>query len=213
MAAGGLVWREPLGLETMGNKVVESRHLADLIDRVSRVVQRVQYAGGLNPAQWEALRYVARANRYSRSPSAVAEYLGTTKGTASQTLKALVHKGCIVRRAKAGDRRAVELVLSETGVAMLENDPLNRIGGILRELSDQLSDQFSEINATFGQLLRRLQEGSGFREFGYCGECTHLCRECAQPEANGPHLCGVTGEALTGEEIGQICINFESQPG
>ncbi len=193
----------------MGNTVAESRHLADLIDRVSRVVQRVQYAGGLNPAQWEALRYIARANRYSRSPSAVAEYLGTTKGTASQTLKALVHKGCIVRKAGSGDGRAVELLLSETGMAMLENDPLDRIGNAVREISYQ----FSGMNAAFGQLLRRLQEGSGIREFGLCSECRHLCHGCAQTETNGPHRCGVTGEALTREEIGQICVTFESQPG
>ena len=193
----------------MGNTVAESRRFTDLIDRVSRVVQRVQYAGGLNPAQWEALRYIARANRYSRSPSAVAEYLGTTKGTASQTLKALVHKGCIVRKAGSGDGRAVELLLSETGMAMLENDPLDRIGNAVLEISDQ----FSGMNAAFGQLLRRLQEGSGIREFGLCGECRHLCRECAQGEANGPHLCGVTGEALNREEVGQICVYFESQSG
>ena len=68
--------------------------VAALMDRLSRAMQRAQYAGGLNPAQWEALRYIARANRYSRSPSAVAEYLGATKGTVSQTLKALEHKGC-----------------------------------------------------------------------------------------------------------------------
>ena len=73
----------------MADKTTESVRIADLIDRVSRAVQRLQYTGGLNPAQWVALRYIAQANRYSRSPSAVAEYLGTTKGTASQTLKAL----------------------------------------------------------------------------------------------------------------------------
>jgi DNA-binding MarR family transcriptional regulator len=193
----------------MADKTTESVRIADLIDRVSRAVQRLQYTGGLNPAQWVALRYIAQANRYSRSPSAVAEYLGTTKGTASQTLKALVQKGCMVRTTRAGDGRAVELVLTEAGAAKLENDPLNRIGGAVREISDQLS----VVNTSFGLLLRRLQEGSGFREFGFCGECSRLCRECAQGEANGPHMCGVTGEALSGDEIHQICVNFESQPG
>lgn len=193
----------------MATKVTEHLRMADLIDRVSRAVQRVQYTGGLNPAQWEALRYIARANRYSRSPSAVAEYLGTTKGTVSQTLKALVHKGCMVRSSPAGDRRTVELVLTEAGAEMLENDPLHRIGGAVREISDQLSG----MNAALGQLLRRLQAGSGFREFGLCGDCNRLCRERAQTEPNGPHLCGLTGEALNREEVGQICVNFESLPG
>ncbi len=86
---------------------------------------------------------------------------------------------------------------------------LGRVGESIKEFSSQLS----AMNTVFTQLLRRLQEGGGFREFGLCGECTQLCRQCAESEGAGPHRCGVTGEPLTGEEIGQICVNFESQPG
>lgn len=187
----------------------EQSRLADLMDRLSRAVQRAQYAGGLNPAQWEALRYVARANRYSRSPGAVAEYLGTTRGTASQTLKALEHKGCIVRRPMPGDRRGVKIELTKTGAKRLEDDPLNRIGEAIVEAADPIG----AMNATLGLVLRRLQQGAGLRDFGTCTDCRRLCRECADPGEAGPHLCGVTGETLTNDEISQICINFEGQPG
>ncbi len=58
-----------------------AERIAELLDRVSRLARELQFVDGLNPAQWEALRFIARANRYSRSPGAFAEFIGTTKGT------------------------------------------------------------------------------------------------------------------------------------
>ena len=69
--------------------------VAELIDRLGRMTRELQYVDGLNPAQWEALRYLNRANRYSRTPGGVADFLGATKGTISQTVSALESKGLI----------------------------------------------------------------------------------------------------------------------
>ncbi len=183
--------------------------VAALMDRLSRAVQRVQYAGGLNPAQWEALRYIARANRYSRSPTAVAEYLGATKGTVSQTLKALEHKGCIARQPSRGDRRAVELALTPAGRKALLRDPLVDIGTAVEAGGGQLAG----IAGMLGGLLRGLQRSAGLREFGQCGECAQLCRDCATAGAGGPHLCGITGDALRDDEIALLCVNYEASAG
>lgn len=60
-----------------------------LLERIGRVLQNDGHSEGLKPTQWEALRYFARANRFSRSPSALTAYLGMTKGTVSQTVGAL----------------------------------------------------------------------------------------------------------------------------
>ena len=62
---------------------IESAHLIGRLDRLMRSGVAVE---GLNPAQWEALRYLARANRFSRPPAGLADYLGSTRGTVSQTL-------------------------------------------------------------------------------------------------------------------------------
>ena len=180
--------------------------VAALMDRLSRAVQRAQYAGGLNPAQWEALRYIARANRYSRSPSAVAEYLGATKGTVSQTLKALEHKGCIARKPSRGDRRAVDLELTQAGRKALSRDPLAGIG----EAVEASGGQLAGIAGVLGGLLRGLQRSGGMREFGQCAQCAQLCRDCATAGAGGPHLCGLTGEALSKAETAQLCVNYEA---
>ncbi len=183
--------------------------VAALMDRLSRAVQRAQYAGGLNPAQWEALRYIARANRYSRSPTAVAEYLGATKGTVSQTLKALEHKGCILRRPSQGDRRSVELEVTHAGRKALLRDPLVDIGAAVEANGGQLAG----IAGMLRGLLRGLQRGAGLREFGQCGQCTQLCRDCATAGDGGPHLCGLTGDALSNDEIVLLCVNYEASTG
>ena len=63
----------------------------------------------LQPVQLSALHYLARCNRYSDTPLGVTEYLGLTKGTVSQSLKAGADQqaaGCAgsAQRSSAADR-------------------------------------------------------------------------------------------------------------
>jgi MarR family transcriptional regulator, negative regulator of the multidrug operon emrRAB len=44
---------------------------------------------GLRDREWMALRFLGRANRFSRTPTALAGFIGATKTTASQIVKAL----------------------------------------------------------------------------------------------------------------------------
>src|SRR5260370_6250356 len=66
-----------------------ARETAELLVQVGRLVQAEGYDGELSPAQWMALRFFARANQFSRNPSAFAEFQATTRGTATQTIKLL----------------------------------------------------------------------------------------------------------------------------
>jgi hypothetical protein len=66
-----------------GEAIMSARETAELLLLVGRLVQAEGYDGELSPAQWMALRYFARANQYSRNPSAFAEFQATTRGTAS----------------------------------------------------------------------------------------------------------------------------------
>ena len=59
------------------------------LERLARLMRAREHEDGLNPAQWEALRFLSRANRFSNAPGALTRYLGATKGTVSQTLMAL----------------------------------------------------------------------------------------------------------------------------
>jgi len=101
--------------------------IVEIVDRLSRIAHSIQIAEGLNAPQWAAPRYVARANRNSCSPSASTELMGSTKGTVSQTRKALEASGLIERHRKTGDRRAVRMTVAQDHHELLLKDPLGRI--------------------------------------------------------------------------------------
>ncbi len=90
-----------------------SQRLRSLLDRTSRLLQAGHRTGDLNPPQVAALAYLSRANRFSRSPSQVADYLSATRGTVSQTLHALEGKGLIVPVRSDQDRRSLRYDLTE----------------------------------------------------------------------------------------------------
>ena len=105
-------------------------------------------AAGLHPVQARALRYLTRCNRYSDRPAAVAEYLGITKGTASQTLQALEAKKLISKHQDPLDKRVVRLRLTTKGRRLVESQATSaRIEGVARSLS---SDQQAALEQSLG---------------------------------------------------------------
>ena len=180
--------------------------VAELIDRLARVTRELQFCDGLNPAQWEALRFISRANRYSATPSGLAEFLGTTKGTASQTLIALEGKGFIARTRSDSDKRQISLTLTPAGEALLGQDPIVSI----ETAADTMpADQAETLVRGLTRLLHDLQQRHGLKEFGVCADCT---LSCINPPETVAAECSVTGEKLTLEDSNRICINFQRAP-
>ncbi|MDG1431396.1 MAG: MarR family winged helix-turn-helix transcriptional regulator [Paracoccaceae bacterium] len=64
--------------------------------------------------------YLGQANRFSRSPSHVAEYLGTTRGTVSQSFKSLVQKGYVTEHRSKFDKRIISFELTASGKGHLK---------------------------------------------------------------------------------------------
>ena len=177
--------------------------IAETLDRLGRAAHALQFVQGLNPAQWEALRFLGRANRYSRSPSCLAEYLGTTKGTTSQTLRALETKGYVTRCRDCNDRRGVSLELTAEGRALLTQDPLQDIERAVAALPGDCATQLAK---GLTRVLANIRGRCGQGEFGVCARCNHL----VPLGASGGAQCGLTSEALSKEEGGQLCVNFSS---
>src|SRR6476469_6003032 len=76
---------------------IGGRAAADLVLRLSRAALGEGFVEALTSAQWTAPRYFSRANRFSRTVSAFAEFHATTRGTASQTVKSLIKPGYLAR--------------------------------------------------------------------------------------------------------------------
>jgi len=116
---------------------LSSRGLARLIEQVGKACYNLGYTPGLNPAQWAALRYFQETTTDRRTVTGFANFQGTTKGTASQTVAALVRKGYLERVADKNDRRVHRLVLTESGTELLDQDPLQALAQAVDRLEEQ----------------------------------------------------------------------------
>lgn len=184
---------------------MDSRAIAELVLHLGRIASAEALVEGLTPVQWAGLRYFARANRFSRTPSAFAAFHGTTRGTASQTIKNLEAQGFLARMRSETDRRSVHLVLTEKARAILENDLFETLVRAVETLPLGGRGQFaSALQRVLGQVaLER-----GLPTFGNCASCTHLKGDDCSREQQQSYACGFSSEPLRLEELDGICINF-----
>ena len=135
--------------EKKKSKIKAENVIGDLA-RLARLVRSAEHEIGLNPAQWEALRFLSRCNADSNSPIALTRYLGATKGTISQTVIALVNKGLVNKTNRAGERRSVALTLTDRGREFMEEDPWKRVE---KAFSKKGRKKQARTAATLAQLL------------------------------------------------------------
>lgn len=183
-------------------RAIEAAHLVDRLERLARGGD----GGGLNPAQWEALRYLARANRFSRSPAALADYLASTRGTVSQTLIALEGRGLVSRRPSKRDGRAIEVWLTADGERVLADDPILALAADLEQSAGAGLDQLVEALAA---TLRRAIERNHGRAFGACHTCRHFRRGVRGAGAS-PHQCALLDEPLSDGDSAAICMEHNA---
>lgn len=183
---------------------METHRTLDLVERLARLVGQTGHAHGMKPAQWDALRYLARANRFSRTPGALTAYLGATKGTVSQTVIALERAGLVEKSPHPGDRRSVRLELTPAGRAMLDSD---RIETLRRTLTRLAPSRAEALEDGLQALLAGLVAEGGGRPFGLCRACRHFGEDARGP---GRHACRLLGENLSSAESDQICVEQEA---
>jgi DNA-binding MarR family transcriptional regulator len=174
------------------------------LERLARLLRQSGHAKGLNPVQWEALRYLARCNVLSHSPGAMAKYLGSTKGTVSQTVMALEKKGLLSKHVDAKDQRGVALHLTEAGKALLVDDDLNVVKADIAELSDKTRRRFDRA---LDALLEQARLRGGEPQFGTCLSCRYY-REASSGLA--AHCMKVNATVMPAETV-LICVEQVSR--
>ncbi len=169
-------------------------HIRELINRLARLDAASAWAGDLNPTQRAVLGYLGRANRFSRSPSHVAEYLGTTRGTVSQSFKSLLQKGYVTEYRSAQDKRTISFELTSRGA-----DIARQTGGLENSISELETDQIHGLQASLSAILKGLLRQNGGRAFGVCSSCIHF------KTADVGGFCTLLSEPLSTEETSLIC--------
>lgn len=179
--------------------------LLDLFERLGNLAESQLKAAvahlGLMAVHARILLYLAHANRYSNTPLALAEYLGLTKGTVSQSLILLERKGLLTRRKDSADGRVVRLELTAAGLSVAQAVEA-AYGARWAQAAEGLPAGLLEV---LTDMLRRLQRAEGRRSFGLCRTCRHHL-----PLPEGRWRCALTGEPLTAEDGERICREHEA---
>jgi DNA-binding MarR family transcriptional regulator len=183
------------------NDIPAGQTLARL-ERLTRLIRSASHTHGLNAAQWEALRFLSRANSFSNSPGALTHYLGATKGTTSQTVLSLIKKGAIAKSLRDNDGRSVILELTEAGGKILGDDPLKGLEKSIVTLGDKTSKRFAKgLNELLQIEVGRQSEPS----FGNCAGCAHASKE------QGEVWCKVLNLNVTADDAQKLCVYHKTK--
>ena len=188
---------------------MSARETAELLLLVGRLVQAEGYDGELSPAQWMALRFFARANSFSRSPSAFAEFQAKTRGTASQAIKALETGGYLVRQRSEADGRSVSLRLTDKGREAVARDPFEVL---VRAVDSLDAEEQSAMHDALRHVLTAVAASGPHRHFGVCQDCAHRGGEtcCSSTSATVSALeCLLFGVPIELGDAGLLCVHFQ----
>ncbi len=186
--------------------LMDTREVSYLIERLGNLVRSDARAAcneyGLKLVHFETLRYLSQCNRYSDTPLAVAEFLGVTKGTVSQTLEMLEQKGLLRRWSDTKDKRLVHLDPTAKG-----RELIGRIVSVSAAVRERVVQGIGKIPFADNQvsvdslraLLRSVQIANNSKTFAPCYTCRfNLKREC-------DYLCGLTNEPLAEHDVALLC--------
>jgi DNA-binding MarR family transcriptional regulator len=183
----------------VAEKPFHSHEVAELLIHIGRASRDETMRSPLTAAQWTCLRFFARANRVSRTPSAFASFQATTRGTASQTIKILEGKEFLVRYQSDEDRRSVRLEITELGLEILDEDPLADMISAIEALKPKDSMGFL---VTLSRLSASLSALRSTQAFGTCDTCTHYT------SSSGKGYCACVAAELAPDDLGRLCVNF-----
>jgi len=141
--------------------LMQSRSIAELLEHCVRTIYSRSFRDGLNPAQWNALRFLSRANIDARTLSGFALFHQVKKSTASLTISSLVSKGLIRKEVASSDRRVVRLSLTPAGERVLDNDPLDGLAEAIGQLPADLLGPAAEIVGRIASNLFTAPAGPG----------------------------------------------------
>src|SRR6516164_2427927 len=198
-----------LSLASLYLQMMSARETAELLLLLGRLVQADGYEGELSPAQWMALRFFARANSFSRTPSAFAEFQATTRGTASQAIKALEAGGYLIRQQSEADGRSVTLRLTEKGHEVFARDPFEALVRAVGSLNKQ--DQ-TAMREALHRVLTTLAASGTRQHFGVCRDCAHLSGE-RNADSMGTRRsmpeCLLFGAPIGPNDAVLLCVHFQ----
>ncbi len=186
-----------------------AKEVIDLLLQLSRGLLAESAEGALTTAQWIALRYFSRANKFSRTLSGLAAYQATTAGTTSQTIKSLELAGLIERDRSAEDARSSVFTLTDAGRATMEHDPLTHLAGEIETLG---ASELLHLREIARYLIANIGGVQTRHPFGTCENCIFLLtRRVKGPDGTvaKEYLCKLLDLPIGDRKLELLCKNFQ----
>ena len=184
---------------------VNARTVAELVVQLGCLTRGEGFVANLTFAQWTALRYFSRANRFSRTVSAFADFHGTTRGTASQTIKSLMQNGYLTRKRSKSDGRSIDFTLTYRSKKLPAEDPFEVLVVAASALS---STAAHTVERSLERMLRKTTQQQGKRHFGICPNCKYFQEDGCHMNGKSSYCCTLMDELLKETETQQLCVNF-----
>jgi MarR family transcriptional regulator, negative regulator of the multidrug operon emrRAB len=185
-----------------------ARQSIELMGQIARIFLFEGTKHGLREREWMALRFLARANGFSRTPSALASYVDTTRGTASYIISELERRGYLERTPSAKDKRSVTLSVTQQGTKFLARDPIN----VLVDAIDVLDE---DGKARFRDALRHILDQSDStqqrRHADTCRRCMFLKEGRVNPDSktSTEFTCRLFRAVIAEADTELLCASFE----
>ncbi|KRQ16443.1 MarR family winged helix-turn-helix transcriptional regulator [Bradyrhizobium manausense] len=185
-----------------------AREAIELLGQVARILWFEGTKHGMRDREWMALRFLFRANRFSRTPSALASYVGTTRGTASFIIGELERLGYVERTRSSKDKRSVMLSVTQQGKKFLARDPVNGLVDAFAVLDDDSKLRFRD---TLRQVLDQADAAEQRHHTDICKRCIFLRedRTASENKSTVEFTCRLFRAPIAEAEIELLCTSFE----
>lgn len=184
---------------------ISARTIAELVLQLGCLSRGDGFVADLTFAQWTAVRYFSRVNRFSRTVSAFAEFHGTTRGTASQTIKSLVRNDYLTRKRSKTDGRSIDFTLTHKSKKLLAEDPFEALVLAASALSSSASHT---VARSLERILHKMAQQQGKCQFGMCPNCKYFQQDGCYANGKPNYRCTLVDEPLREAETQQLCVNF-----
>ena len=198
-------------METPGNPTLISHRLREAFARVATVMriddwERAKRAG-INPTQL-AILDLLEGRDGGLGVKEIAAHLGVSQPTATDSINALARKGAVEKRAVAGDGRAVAIVLTNEGKALLATDAT--LDGAAGQAVDALGAEEQErLLLSLIRMIREFQEAGAIPIQRMCTSCRYFA-PFAHPGAARPHHCRFVDAAFGQRELRIDCRDHQT---
>ena len=164
-------------------------------------------AAGLNPTQLAILTLLEGRGETGLGVKEIAAHLGVSQPTATDSINALERKGYLAKRAGETDRRAVRVVPTADGIAVLQAADAG--DGLAERAIDCLDDREQEdLLLTLIKMIRHLQQTDAIPVQRMCVSCRHFA-PFAHADAARPHHCHFVDAAFGQRDLRLDCRDHE----